>query len=100
MCRRSSSLSYLLGWRVGLDSHLWGGGPGKRALFGPLALKDVRLALSEADSASVPMPSVDVVHNRLIAGVARGGGGLDWSALALVAAEESGLLGGGLKGKV
>jgi 3-hydroxyisobutyrate dehydrogenase-like beta-hydroxyacid dehydrogenase len=57
----------------------------------PLALKDVRLALSEADAASVPMPSLDVVHNRLVAGVARGHGGLDWSALALIAAEEAGL---------
>jgi 3-hydroxyisobutyrate dehydrogenase-like beta-hydroxyacid dehydrogenase len=65
----------------------------------PLALKDVRLALSEADTASVPMPSVDVVHNRLVAGVARDGGGLDWSALALVAAEEAGLLDEGLKRK-
>jgi 3-hydroxyisobutyrate dehydrogenase-like beta-hydroxyacid dehydrogenase len=65
----------------------------------PLALKDVRLALSEADTASVPMPSVDVVHNRLVAGAARGGGGLDWSALALVAAEEAGLLDEGLKRK-
>jgi 3-hydroxyisobutyrate dehydrogenase-like beta-hydroxyacid dehydrogenase len=63
----------------------------------PLALKDVRLALSEADRASVPMPSVDVVHNRLVAGVARGCDGLDWSALALVAAEEAGLQGEGLK---
>jgi len=30
----------------------------------PLALKDVRLALAEADSVGVPMPSVDVVHDR------------------------------------
>jgi len=57
----------------------------------PLALKDVRLALSEADAASVPLPSVDVVHNRLVAGVARGQGDLDWSALALIAAEEAGI---------
>jgi 3-hydroxyisobutyrate dehydrogenase-like beta-hydroxyacid dehydrogenase len=57
----------------------------------PLALKDVRLALSEADAAGVPMPSLDIVHNRLVAGVARGQGGLDWSALALIAAEEAGL---------
>jgi 3-hydroxyisobutyrate dehydrogenase-like beta-hydroxyacid dehydrogenase len=57
----------------------------------PLALKDVRLALSEADAAGVPMPSVDVVHDRLITGMARGHGGLDWSALALVAAEEAGI---------
>jgi 3-hydroxyisobutyrate dehydrogenase-like beta-hydroxyacid dehydrogenase len=64
----------------------------------PLALKDVRLVLSEADAASVPMPSVGVVHDRLIAGVARGHAGLDWSALALVAAEEAGLESDSLKG--
>jgi 3-hydroxyisobutyrate dehydrogenase-like beta-hydroxyacid dehydrogenase len=63
----------------------------------PLALKDIRLALSEADAASVPMPSVDVVHNRLVSGVARGHGGLDWSALALIAEEEAGLESQGLK---
>ena len=48
----------------------------------PLALKDVRLALAEAEAAGVPMPSVDVVHDRLMTGVARGHAGLDWSALA------------------
>ena len=32
----------------------------------PLALKDIRLTLSAADAAGVPMPSVDVVHNRLV----------------------------------
>lgn len=37
------------------------------------------------------MPSVDVVHDRLIVGMARGHAGLDWSALGLVAAEEAGL---------
>jgi 3-hydroxyisobutyrate dehydrogenase-like beta-hydroxyacid dehydrogenase len=63
----------------------------------PLALKDVRLALSEADAAGVPMPSVDVVHERLITGVARGHGKLDWSALALVSAEEAGLESDSLK---
>jgi 3-hydroxyisobutyrate dehydrogenase-like beta-hydroxyacid dehydrogenase len=63
----------------------------------PLALKDVRLVLSEADAASVPMPSVGVVHDRLIAGVARGHAGLDWSALALIAAEEAGLESDSLK---
>ena len=57
----------------------------------PLALKDVRLTLAEAEAASVPMPSIDVVHDRLITGIARGQGGLDWSALALIAAEEAGL---------
>jgi 3-hydroxyisobutyrate dehydrogenase-like beta-hydroxyacid dehydrogenase len=57
----------------------------------PLALKDVRLALAEAESAAVPMPSVGVVHNRMISGIARGYAGLDWTALGLIAAEEAGL---------
>jgi 3-hydroxyisobutyrate dehydrogenase-like beta-hydroxyacid dehydrogenase len=57
----------------------------------PLALKDVRLALAEADAANVPMPSVSVVRDRLITGIARGYAGLDWSALGLLAAEEAGL---------
>jgi 3-hydroxyisobutyrate dehydrogenase-like beta-hydroxyacid dehydrogenase len=57
----------------------------------PLVLKDVRLALAEAENAGAPMPSVGVVRDRLITGIARGHGGLDWSALGLVAAEEAGL---------
>jgi 3-hydroxyisobutyrate dehydrogenase-like beta-hydroxyacid dehydrogenase len=57
----------------------------------PLALKDVRLALAEADAAGVPMPSVGVVRDRLISGMARGYAELDWSALGLLAAEEAGL---------
>jgi 3-hydroxyisobutyrate dehydrogenase-like beta-hydroxyacid dehydrogenase len=57
----------------------------------PLVLKDVRLALAEAENAGVPMPSVAVVRDRLITGIARGYGELDWTALALIAAEEAGL---------
>jgi 3-hydroxyisobutyrate dehydrogenase-like beta-hydroxyacid dehydrogenase len=57
----------------------------------PLVLKDVRLALAEAEQAGVPMPSVSVVRDRLIAGIARGYGELDWTALGLVAAEDAGL---------
>jgi 3-hydroxyisobutyrate dehydrogenase-like beta-hydroxyacid dehydrogenase len=57
----------------------------------PLVLKDVRLALAEAEKAGVPMPSVSVVRDRLIAGIARGYGELDWTALGLIAAEEAGL---------
>jgi 3-hydroxyisobutyrate dehydrogenase-like beta-hydroxyacid dehydrogenase len=57
----------------------------------PLALKDVRLALAEAEQAGATMPSAAVVRDRLITGIARGHGGLDWTALALVAAEESGI---------
>jgi 3-hydroxyisobutyrate dehydrogenase-like beta-hydroxyacid dehydrogenase len=57
----------------------------------PLVLKDVRLALAEAEKAGVPMPSVSVVRDRLITGIARGYGELDWTALGLIAAEEAGL---------
>jgi 3-hydroxyisobutyrate dehydrogenase-like beta-hydroxyacid dehydrogenase len=59
----------------------------------PLALKDVRLALAEAEKAAVPMPSVSVVRDRLVTGIARGYADLDWTALGLIAAEEAGLQG-------
>jgi 3-hydroxyisobutyrate dehydrogenase-like beta-hydroxyacid dehydrogenase len=57
----------------------------------PLALKDVRLALAEAEKAGAPMPSVSVVRDRMITAIARGHAELDWTALGLVASEEAGL---------
>jgi uncharacterized RmlC-like cupin family protein len=36
-------------------------------------------------------PMASVVHDRLLTLLARGGGGLDWSAVAKVAAEDAGL---------
>jgi 3-hydroxyisobutyrate dehydrogenase-like beta-hydroxyacid dehydrogenase len=57
----------------------------------PLVLKDVRLALAEAEKAGAPMPSVNVVRDRLITGIARGYANLDWTVLGLIAAEEAGL---------
>jgi 3-hydroxyisobutyrate dehydrogenase-like beta-hydroxyacid dehydrogenase len=57
----------------------------------PLALKDVRLALAEADNAGAPMPSVGVVRDRMMTAIARNHADLDWSALGLIAAEEAGL---------
>jgi 3-hydroxyisobutyrate dehydrogenase-like beta-hydroxyacid dehydrogenase len=57
----------------------------------PLVLKDVRLALAEGEGAGAPMPSVDVVRDRLITGISRGYDDLDWTALGLIAAEEAGL---------
>ena len=57
----------------------------------PLVLKDVRLALAEAEAAGAPMPSVSVVRDRLITGIARGYDQLDWTGLGLVAAEEAGI---------
>jgi 3-hydroxyisobutyrate dehydrogenase-like beta-hydroxyacid dehydrogenase len=55
----------------------------------PLALKDVRLALAEGQEVGVPMPSVDVVRDRMLVALAHGHGDLDWTALALVAEEEA-----------
>src|SRR5438552_2588903 len=57
----------------------------------PLVLKDVRLALAEAESAGAPIPSVNVVRDRLITGIARGYADLNWTALGLVATEEAGV---------
>jgi len=57
----------------------------------PLALKDVRSALAEAEAANVPMPSVSVVRDRMITGLAHGYTEFDWSALGLVAAEAAGI---------
>jgi len=57
----------------------------------PLALKDLRLALAEAEHMAVPMPTASLVHDRLVATIARGWTELDWSALGLLAASDAGL---------
>ncbi|HEX6041158.1 NAD(P)-dependent oxidoreductase [Longimicrobium sp.] len=56
-----------------------------------LGLKDVRLVLAAADAAAVPMPVAGVVHDRMLSGVARGRGELDWAAAAALVAEAAGL---------
>lgn len=57
----------------------------------PLALKDLTLVLAAAQAAAVPMPTISVARDRLLAGIAQGYGDLDWSALAKVAANDAGL---------
>jgi 3-hydroxyisobutyrate dehydrogenase-like beta-hydroxyacid dehydrogenase len=57
----------------------------------PLAMKDMRLALAEAERLAVPMPAASIVHDQLVAMMARGWAELDWSALALLAAVDAGL---------
>jgi 3-hydroxyisobutyrate dehydrogenase-like beta-hydroxyacid dehydrogenase len=57
----------------------------------PLAMKDVRLALAEAERLAVPMPAASLAHDHLVAMMARGWAGLDWSALGLLAAVDAGL---------
>jgi 3-hydroxyisobutyrate dehydrogenase-like beta-hydroxyacid dehydrogenase len=64
---------------------------GRGGFVFPLALKDVRLALHEAESIGVPMPTLTVVHDRLVTGIARGYAELDWSALGLLASDEAGV---------
>ena len=62
----------------------------------PLAVKDLRLALAEAEKSLVPMTAASLVHDRLLAVMARGWSDLDWSALGLLAAAEAGLGDGSL----
>src|SRR5271167_369408 len=57
----------------------------------PIATKDLRLALAEAEHLAVPMPAASLVHDRLVAMAARGWDELDWSALGLLAAVDAGL---------
>jgi 3-hydroxyisobutyrate dehydrogenase-like beta-hydroxyacid dehydrogenase len=57
----------------------------------PLAVKDLGLALAEAEREAVPMPSASLVHDRLVGVMARGWADLDWSALGLLAARDAGL---------
>lgn len=51
-----------------------------------LAIKDVRLALAEAERAAVPMPAESLVHHRLVGLVNSGWADLDWPAVGLLAA--------------
>ena len=60
-------------------------------MVAPLAVKDLRLALAEAESRSVPMPAASLVRDRLVSLVAGGGAELDWSALGLLEARDAGL---------
>jgi 3-hydroxyisobutyrate dehydrogenase-like beta-hydroxyacid dehydrogenase len=57
----------------------------------PLALKDVRLALSAADENNVPMPFANVLRDSLMELIATGGAEDDWVAMARVAARRAGL---------
>jgi 3-hydroxyisobutyrate dehydrogenase-like beta-hydroxyacid dehydrogenase len=55
-----------------------------------LGYKDVRLALSAAQQLEAPMPLASLLGDRFLALLAAGGGGLDWSALALIAKRDAG----------
>ncbi|GAC1620962.1 MAG: NAD(P)-dependent oxidoreductase [Ktedonobacteraceae bacterium] len=54
-------------------------------------LKDVNLVLETAKTSQVPMPLASLLHDRLLSGVAKGRGDMDWSALSLDVLENAGL---------
>lgn len=57
----------------------------------PLGLKDMELALEAAEGTKTPMPALSMIHDHLITAMARDYGDLDWSSIALLAAENAGL---------
>lgn len=57
-----------------------------------LGLKDVELALNAARQLNVPLPLGSLLRDHFLSGLARGKEELDWSALALVLAENAGVL--------
>jgi 3-hydroxyisobutyrate dehydrogenase-like beta-hydroxyacid dehydrogenase len=46
----------------------------------PLGFKDIRLVLAAAESALVPLPLASLVHDHMLAALARGQHELDWSS--------------------
>lgn len=57
----------------------------------PLGLKDVKLVLAAAESASVPMPVANLIHDRFVTLIAHGMQDSDWATIARLAAENAGL---------
>ena len=56
-----------------------------------LGLKDVRLILSAAEAASVPMPQASLIRDHFITLMAQGKQGADWATIARLSAENAGL---------
>ncbi|MGD0671703.1 MAG: NAD(P)-dependent oxidoreductase [Candidatus Binatus sp.] len=57
----------------------------------PLGLKDIDLVLQTAAAANAPMPAASLLRDRFISAIAKGRADLDWSAIALGAADDAGL---------
>ncbi len=55
-----------------------------------LGLKDVRLALAAAQATGTPLPSADIVRERMETAVERGLGAKDWSVVAEIARDPDG----------
>lgn len=56
-----------------------------------LGLKDIGLALAAGEKVGAPLPFAAVLRERFIGSIAHGRGDLDWTAIALDAAEAAGL---------
>ena len=56
----------------------------------PLGLKDIRLTLAAAEDLKVPMPLASLLRDRFLTLVARGGEGMDWSAISQLSALDAG----------
>jgi 3-hydroxyisobutyrate dehydrogenase-like beta-hydroxyacid dehydrogenase len=56
-----------------------------------LGYKDLSLALAAGDELRSPLPLASLVHDHMLAALAKGHGNLDWSAVALEARESAGL---------
>lgn len=56
-----------------------------------LGLKDVNLALGTAEASTMPMPIASLLHDRLLANIARGRGEMDWLAVSLGITEDAGV---------
>jgi len=56
----------------------------------PLGFKDNRLVLAAAETLRVPLPLGNLVRDRFLTLLARGGESLDWSAISQLAAEDAG----------
>ena len=63
---------------------------GTAAFAAPLGYKDIRLALTEAETLRVPMPLASLLHDRFLRLFAQGGENLDWSAIGGLATEDAG----------
>jgi 3-hydroxyisobutyrate dehydrogenase-like beta-hydroxyacid dehydrogenase len=57
----------------------------------PLGLKDIDLAIQTAREAGVPMPLASLIRDRFVSAIAKGRAELDWSAIALGAADDAGI---------
>lgn len=56
-----------------------------------LGQKDIRLALSAAETLAVPLPLASLLRDRFLTLIAHGGGALDWSAIGDLASRDAGI---------